>query len=81
MPFIFSPTSTLYHHSSLAKDENRFIFLTFQFISSEEGSKTIVQGYYWTPKPARDTGDNKPETLLIEKKKGGVLPVQQKQQF
>lgn len=43
-------------------------FLTFKFISGEEGSKTILQGYYWTPKPARDTGDNKPETSLTEEK-------------
>lgn len=26
--------------------------ITFKFISGEEGSKTILQGYYWTPKPA-----------------------------
>lgn len=53
--------------------------LTFKFISGEEGSKTILQGNYWTPKPARDTWDNKPETSLTEEK-GSVLLVQQKQQ-
>lgn len=47
---------------------NVIIVLTFKFISGEEGSKTILQGYYWTPKPARDTWDNKPETSLKKKK-------------
>lgn len=67
------------HESHLQKPViNMIMFLTFKFISGEEGSKTILQGYYWTPKPARDTWDNKPETSLTGEK-GSVLLVQQKQ--
>ena len=38
-----------------------FLFLlpTFEFISGEEGSETVFQGYHGTPEPAGDAGNNK----------------------